>query len=376
MTFAHSCIAAAALAAIGLFPSGAMADDPVLQGRIAEAAYFNNQLWLRGALTDSKTGGGLVSIDLASGARTQHMDRGVIDIDVSDGKLWVLRQATESGRYFTILEWKDGVFMPEANTPAGTPQPIALIAANRKFVVLTPVSIQTYDRSQSRWLPQKLRGALRYGPTFSVAMPASGNVIYFGANAVPSSSETAPRSGASSRGNTGESVGVLQRIDVSNGSVRAIQKMRTSNPCDGPLSSDCTTITAIVPDTVNSECVIVAIGLVQDEVTDGRLLRVCGDQVTVLLEPKAAVQPADTPIVMTEPIYALAPAPGGFWAASAKGLYRFRGDAHTEFPMSKAEKVADITIGRSVPGAIVVPTRVQSALSVSGFAVLVVATGP
>jgi hypothetical protein len=366
-------LAAAAAAFVGLGASNAHADDPLLQGRIAEAVYFNNQVWLRGALTDLKNGGGLVSIDLASGARTQHMDRGVIDVDVSDGKLWVLRQATESGRYFTILEWKNAVFMPEANTPAGTPQPIALIVANRKFVVLTPVSIQTYDRSQSRWVPQKLRGALRYGPTFSVAMPANGNAIYFGANAVPASSGTAPRRGAGVRENTGESVGVLQRIDVSNGSVRAIQKMRTSNPCDGPLSSDCSTVTAIVPDTVNSECVIVAIGLVLDEVTDGRVLRVCGDQVTVLLEPKAAVQLPDSPIVMTEPIYALAATPGGFWAASAKGLYRFRGDAHTAFPMSKAEKVAGTTFGRSVPGAIVVPTGVQSAQSVSGFAVLVVA---
>jgi hypothetical protein len=344
----------AAFAALGFGAATAQSGDPLLGNRIAEGVVADGQLWLRGALGDPQPSGALVSLNLASGARTAQFDRGVIDIDVADGTLWVLREATEAARDFTVFTWKDGAFQPLTNMGNGIPHPIAMFAGNHKVVVLTPVSIHIFDTSLRRWQGIRLKSPLRYGATFSAAMTTNGSAVYFGAN-------------------NGESGGALQRIDLSNGTVAEIQKQRSNNPCDGPLASACTPVTSVVADPDNGQCVIASIGLVHAEVTDGRVLRVCGDDVTVLFEPKAAVQPAGSPVVMTEPIYGLAAAPGGFWAVSAKGLYRFRGDAHADFPMSKAENVAGITIGRSVPGAIVVPTGVVSAASVSGFAVLVVA---
>jgi hypothetical protein len=348
----------AAVAALGYGIAAAQGGtDPLLGNRIAEGVFFDGQLWLRGALGDPQPSGALVSVNLATGVRTVHFERGVIDVDTFDGNLWVVREATEAARNFTIFQWKDGAFQPATNMGAGVPHPIAMIADDRKLVVLTPVTVHTFDKSLRRWLGIKLRAPLRYGVTLSVAMPTNEDVLYFGAN-------------------NGESGGVLQRIDLGSGAVAEIQKQRSGNPCDGPLASACTPVTGIVADPGNGHCVIVSVGLAHGEVTDGRVLRVCGTDVTVVFEKKAAVQPAGSPIVMTEPIFGVFPAPGGFWAVGSTTVYRFKGDAHTDFPLPSTEPVAGTPIGRGVAGAIVVPTGVASATSVSGFTTLVVANEP
>src|SRR5215510_5646546 len=117
--------AAFAFAALGFSPASAQPSDPLAGGKIAEAVVFQGKLFLRGALETPQTGA-LVSIDLATGARTVHFDKGVIDIDTTDGNLWVVRQATEAARNFFIAQWNNGSFDDFGNT-GPVPQPIAMI---------------------------------------------------------------------------------------------------------------------------------------------------------------------------------------------------------------------------------------------------------
>lgn len=358
--------AALAIAMLGFGMALAQSGDALSSGHIAEAVVFQGKLFLRGALESPQTGA-LVSIDLATGARTTYFDRGVIDIDMTDGNLWVLRQSTEEARNFTILNWVDTNFAIFVTTGAGVPQPLAMIAAPRKIVLLTPVSVHTFDTSLKRWAGVKLRGGLRYAPTFTVAMPKHDNVLYFGANPIPG----APSPGGAARsGDNGEALDVLQRIDIGNGSITGIQQRSGTNPCDGPLTTACSRVTAMVPDSANGSCVIAAVGMVDREISDGRVLRVCRNDVTVVFEQKSAQQPAGVPIVNTEPIWSLAATSDGFWAASRSAIYRFKGDAHTDIPLPTAAPYGGTPMGRG-QGAVVVPTSVTSAQSASGFTTLV-----
>ena len=365
-------IFATILAALFIGPALAQSADPLAGGKIAEAIVYQGKLFLRGALENPQTGA-LVSIDLGTGARTVLFDRGVIDIDAGDGNLWVVKQATEAARNFNILQWNNGAFEGFGNTSAGVPQPIAITENSRNIVLVTPVSLHTFDKSLKRWGAVKLKGSLRYGVTFNVAMTKSGDAIYFGANPLPSAPP--PTAGGRSNAQAGTETalpqGVIQRIDVSSGAVTNIEKLRSSNPCDGPLSSTCSTVTAVIPDPANGGCVIASVGYVRGEVSDGRVLRVCGTDVTIVFEQKAPNAPAEA--MLTEPIWGLSPAPDGFWAVGRSMLYRFKGDAHADSPLPAVAPYGGTPIGRGT-GAITVPTSVASAMSVSGYTTLVAAS--
>lgn len=355
IAFLRSLFLVSAIAVLAVAPARAQ-DDPLLQGRVAEALFFNGQLWLRAALVDVKNGGGLVSIDLATGARTEHMDRGVIDMEISQGKLWVLRQATDAARVFIVFEWRDGALAPAANLPVKSPHPIAFAVTARNFIVLSAVSLHTFDRAQSRWQPITLRGKLPFGATFAVAKPTGEDALYFGAN-------------------NGVNGGGLRRIDINTGGVAAIEKNPNTNPCQGPLATACTPVTSVIPDPLNPRCVIAAIGLGEPDVMDGRVMRVCGTEVTVLFEEKLAVQPDDAHVVNYEPIFGLAPASDGFWAVGRKRVFRFRGDSQTSAPIPSPAPVAGTRMGRG-DGVAVIPTAAGPAIAVSGYGAVVVATGP
>jgi hypothetical protein len=66
----------------------------------------------------------------------------------------------------------------------------------------------------------------------------------------------------------------------------------------------------------------------------------------------------------------LAATADGFWAVGRAGLYRFKGDAHTDSPLPATAPFGGTPIGRGA-GAIVVRTSATSAQSVSGFQMLV-----
>jgi hypothetical protein len=134
-------------------------------------------------------------------------------------------------------------------------------------------------------------------------------------------------------------------------------------------------VTAVIADPQNARCVIASVGLGETELMDGRVMRVCGTDVTVLFEEKLAVQPADAHIVNYEPIFGLGAASDGFFAVGRKALFRFRGDTQTSAPIAAPLPVAGTRMGRG-QGAAVIPTSVSQSISVSGYGALVVATGP
>jgi len=99
----------------------------------------------------------------------------------------------------------------------------------------------------------------------SVASPQEGNSIYVGFD-------------------VGEWGGGLQQVDLNAGVVTNIERRDTKNPCDGPLNRECDPVTGVIPDPQNRECVLASVGLVHLGISNGRILRVCGSQVTLVSE--------------------------------------------------------------------------------------------
>jgi len=120
--------------------------------------------------------------------------------------------------------------------------------------------------------------------------------------------------------------------------------------------------------------VLVAVGLVHLSISEGRILRVCGEKVTAISE-KSVAGPIGYKMKMTEAFYGLVPAvDGGFWGITYRVLYRFGADGkiQKEFPLPKLKSVSGVYLSRDVPGAIIIRTDVNWAVSTSGYTPLVV----
>jgi len=108
--------------------------------------------------------------------------------------------------------------------------------------------------------------------------------------------------------------------------------------------------------------------------SEGRILRVCGEKVTLVSENPVS-GPTDDKWKMTESIYGLAPATnGGFWAITYRALFRFGADGsrEKEYPLPKLKSVSGVYLSRDIPGAIVVRTDVNWAVSTSGYTPLII----
>ncbi len=201
----------------------------------------------------------------------------------------------------------------------------------------------------------ELKGKLRSGHQVSAAIPTGGGSVYVGFN-------------------SGEWGGGLQRVDLNTGVVTNIERRDTKQLCDGPLNSDCDPVTGVIPDTQNSDCVLVAVGLIHLSISEGRILRVCGDKVTAVSEKSITGEVGDK-WKMTEAFYGLVPATGGgFWGITYRNLYRFSADVKMEkaYPLPKLKSVSGVHLSRDLPGVIIVRTDVNWAVSTSGYTPLVV----
>jgi hypothetical protein len=120
-------------------------------------------------------------------------------------------------------------------------------------------------------------------------------------------------------------------------------------------------VTGVIADPDSSDCVYASVGLIHLFTSSGRLLRVCGDEVTVALETPLAPAlrpdwiPAEGYAQMREAFYALvATKADGFWAATPSTLHHFEHSRHTAHPMPKLKPFAGVQMSRDLPGLIVV----------------------
>jgi len=331
--------------------------DPVLGERIAKGIAFDGKLWLSGTMATQKdSSGGLVSLNLHDQSRRVHFEKGVLDIEKSDHDLWVLRRLPGEENAYVVSVWGKGTFDDLAKFKSSAKdQPIALLNSGGVPVVLSGDTIRVLATDTHTWRLIALKGRLRSGVQVAAASPAGDGSIYVGFN-------------------IGEWGGGLQRVDMRTGNVTNIERRDTKQLCAGPLNSSCDPVTGVIPDPQNKDCVLASVGLVHLGFSGGRILRVCGQRVTLVSELTMPVSRKDE-FKQTEAFYGLvSSADGGFWGITWRALYSFTasGDKEKEYPLPKLAPVSGIYLSRDLPGAVVLRTDVNWAVSTSGYTPLVI----
>jgi hypothetical protein len=315
-------------------------------------------LWLRGTTAHARAAdgsGALISFSLIDLSRRDHFDSGVLGIETIGTDLWVLRQSPSSKMEWIVSALRNDSFEDRARfATSDTDKPLALFNSGGTPAVLSQKSIRVLSDGGG-WELINIQGTLRQGVQTEVASPAIGNSVYVGTN-------------------IGEWGGGLQRVDLKTGAVVSVERRDTKELCDGPLNSDCDPVTGVIPDPRTNDCVLVAIGLVHF-LSHGRILRVCGDQVSVVFEHSRTEEVNTRKLEESDAFYGLASADGGFWAVTPGALYRFGADGktHVQYPFPKLHPESGVYMNRDLPGAIVIRTDVNWAVSVSGYTPLVVA---
>jgi hypothetical protein len=331
--------------------------DPVLGERIAEGVVVGERLWLRGAMgSPDDSSGGLVSLRLSDESRQVHFDRGVVDIEKAGQDLWVLRSS--KARELVVSVWTGHGFDDLgrfAHSKRDTP--IILFKSGTNPAVLSSSTIRELSADTHAWRMTPLKGKLRSGVQMTAASPNSGGSVYVGFN-------------------MGEWGGGLQRIDLHTGAVTNVERRDSKELCAGPLNSDCDPVTGVIADPQNRDCVLASVGLVHMFTSGGRILRICGDNVTVVFE-KPATGGIGGKQSMTEAFYGLASAAEtGFWAITWRALYQFGSNGPKEYALPKCKAVSGIRLSRDLPGVIVVRTDLNWAVSTSGYTPLVISLEP
>jgi hypothetical protein len=305
--------------------------------------------------TPRDASGGLVSFGITDNTRLVHFDGGVLDIAKSDHDLWVLRRDTE-GR-FVVEVWRGNRFDHLAEIQLTVQDaPVALMGSAGLPAVLSEKAVH-YLANDNTWRVVELKGKLRSGVQVSAASLQGGSSIYVGFD-------------------VGEWGGGLQRVDLKTGAVTDIERRDTKNACDGPLNRECDPVTGVIPDPQSKDCVLTSIGLVHLGMSNGRMLRVCGSQVTQVSEILLPDRENGTnKWGRTEAFYGIAPSlEGGFWGITYRSLHQFdaAGKQEREYALPNLESVSGIRLSRALPGVIVLQTDVNWAVSTSGYTPLVV----
>ena len=333
--------------------------DAVLGERIAGGVAFDGRLWLRGLQGSVKgSSGSLVSLSLSDDSRNVHFEQGVLDIEKLDSDLWVMRCPKPHASEVVLSVWKKGRFEDRATfSLSRKEQPLALLNSTSGPAVLSTRAIRILSTYKHGWHMTRLKGVLRGGFQYTAALPLSRDAVYIGFN-------------------SGEWGGGLQRIDLQTGLITNVERRDTKELCAGPLNSDCDPVTGAISDPQNKECVLVAVGL-EHMMSDGRILRVCGNDVDVVFQKSYEVDgfKKGAKLRMTEAFFGLVRGPDkAFWGITPRAFYRFEADGSEkdEFALPKPKPVSGIYLSRELPGVIVVFTDANWAVSLSGYTPLLI----
>ncbi len=333
--------------------------DPILGERIAGGLVFEGKLWLRGlSATRKDFEGGLISLSLADGSRQVHFERGVIDIKKVGHDLCVIRWPSPDARDVVLSAWRQDRFEDLARfSPSEKDEPLALVNSGSDSVVLSVQAIRIFSADKHTWRQIKLKGKLRGGFQETADSPTSGDSVYVGFN-------------------TGEWGGGLQRVDLRTGVISDVERRDTKKLCAGPLNGACDPVTGVIPDPQNKNCILAAVGLVHMFSSHGRILRVCGNDVSLVFEKSYKVDGfEDKKWEVTEAFFGLVPTvDGGFWAITSEALYLFAPDGtkRQEYALPELKAVSGIYLSRELPGVVVVRTDANWAVSVSGYTPLLI----
>jgi len=108
----------------------------------------------------------------------------------------------------------------------------------------------------------------------------------------------------------------------------------------------------------------------------GRILRVCGENVSLVFEKSWTESDSlFKNVEMSEAFFGLvASADGSFWGITSHALYHLRADGtkKEDYQLPKLALVSGIYLSRELPGVIVVRTDANWAVSLSGYTPLVI----
>jgi hypothetical protein len=154
----------------------------------------------------------------------------------------------------------------------------------------------------------------------------------------------------------GEWGGGLDRVDMRTGLIAHIEHRDSNRLCAGPLNRVCDVVSAMIPDSRNKDCVLASVGGgLRDK---GRIVRVCGETVSVVFERTETRTYAAGTVTYAILFDQLAGAnDGSFWALADNVIYHVGPGATKEYPLPELKPVAGIYLSREVPGIIVVRAR-------------------
>jgi len=330
--------------------------DPDIGDRIVQAAAYDGKLWLLGApVSKHDAFGSLVSIDLATGARTLQDKAETIAIYRGPDDLWILRGEKDSSGELIVSRWKDGKLSKFASLSLKKGDaPIAISQAGSSPLVMTSSWLNIWSSTSGDWKKVVLLNSKDAWGVSVTAASRDGKSLYVGFD-------------------RGEWGGGMIRIDLATGARTAIEK-RGVGLCEGDLNSDCDPVTGLIPDPGQDNCVIASAGLSHFS-TWGRVLRVCGDEVSVIYKDEHIEHYPGGDFPVSVPFFALAPSPKGFWTVSYDKIYRFENDRLAQsFDFPKLESMNGIWLSRAVPGLAVIRTDVNWGMSLSGYTPFVVST--
>ncbi len=239
--------------------------DPELGRAVLKGEADAGHLWLLGAE------GVVVRFDRQTGARTV-VGRDVVDLLRDGPHLWAATRVEGAMGIINISDLKvvgsrtfnvevEGDFIGLFATGGDSP---GLLTSRQ---VLRPTS--------DRWRSSPLAAEFRCGEfpgTYGRVAASTDGTLYVGCN-------------------VGEWGGGLRRIDPETGSSTIISQT-TDEQCSGLLSPDCDPVVGVFPDSEQPGCMIVGSSLAHISLTEGRILRVCGDTITeVFSEPLPSRNP-------------------------------------------------------------------------------------
>ncbi len=332
--------------------------DPDLGDRIIQAAYFDNLLWLLGAPgSKHQTYGALVSLDLATDKRTLVRYDNVIALFRGRNDLWELQtEAAGGNNTYSINRWSGSDLhrIAELTLPKDD-HAFALADVNGEPAVLTLQAAELWNDAERRWnaVHYSPKSSLRWGIPVTSAT-ADGSALYIGLD-------------------RGEWGGDLEYVDLGNRSVASVEK-RGKNLCEGDFNSDCQPVTGLIADLSNPHCVLASVGLSHFD-TYGRILRVCGTEVTVVYKNEHIAHYPGGDFPTSEPFFGLARADKGFWTVSYDAIYRFEGDKvvrKVDLPALSSRN--GMWLSQALPGVIIVRTDANAGMSLSGYTPLIVPT--
>lgn len=311
--------------------------DPLLGARIIDGVASKQRLWLRNAK------GAVVVFDRAAGARTVVAEDGVLDLLRTGGVTVALKAGVEGA---AVVDLETGKRL----TPAVKVEDGSLLRIGGDWVVFGQGAVLRSDGGP--WRREGFEGP-GGGGRGSVETAADGT-IYVGFN-------------------QGEWGGGLSRLAPGSNRVTQVKRIDGRELCDGPLNPSCDPVTGVIKDPARPDCVLAAVGLSHMFMTDGRVLRICGDTVEVVFSKKVEGDPKSFGVLSgaTLPLFGLVASPGGWTAVTYDKLIVAKGGETTVTALPPLKPWHGLMLAET-NSVILTLSDMNWALSVSGYTPLMI----